>query len=55
MQQSSIPITTEEYILREWFRMVKEEEDGEEVLYSGKMVVICIDYESCYDFHIKLN
>lgn len=44
VQQPPVFLTLEEYMPREWFRMV-EEEEKEEVLYSCRMVIINIDFQ----------
>lgn len=42
VQQPSVPITLEEYMLEEWFKTMEEEEE-EEITCSCKMVILDID------------
>lgn len=44
VQQLSVPVTLDEYLLGEWFIMVEEEEGNEEVLYSDRTIIIDIDF-----------
>lgn len=39
VQNSPVAVTLEEYITQEWFRMVEEDEDEEEELYSWNVIV----------------
>lgn len=48
----------EDYMPGEWFRMVKEEETEEEVLYSYRIIIVKIDFQECnieimQDKHLK--
>lgn len=45
VQQSPLPVTLEEYIPFEWFRIVEEDDQEEEVLYSCKMTIIHMDFQ----------
>lgn len=51
VQQRLVPVALEEYMLREWFKTVEEEEDKEEVLYFCKTIVIDIDFQE-HNIHI---
>lgn len=42
VQQPSVPITLEEYMLEEWFKTMEEEEE-EEITCSCKMVILDIN------------
>lgn len=44
MQQPLLPVTLEEYMPREWFKMVEEEDEEGEAFYSCKMIIVDIDF-----------
>lgn len=43
--QPAVPITLEEYMLGEWFRMVEEEDEVEEVFYSYRKITVDIKFQ----------
>lgn len=45
MQQLQVPIILEEYMLGEWLRIVEEEDEEEEVIYSCRMVIVDIMFQ----------
>lgn len=44
MQQPEVPLTLKEYMPVEWFIMVKEEGEEEEVIYFYGMIIVDIDF-----------